>query len=249
VGRRVLSAACRRSRWIIRYDNRDTGRSVTYEPGAPLYGFRDLVSDAIGLLDALGLASAHFVGISMGGAIAQVAALDHPDRVASLTLIATSPGRDGTDIPEMSEELRAHFARGAATPDWSDRTAVLDHMVEEQRPFVARSRPFDEAAAREIAARVVDRSTNIASSLTNHGIIEGSHRGVRGSERYARPRSCFMAARIRCSLSAVHSRSRARSPTHSCFASSRRATNCLGPSGTRSSLPSCGTRLTADAIA
>ena len=74
------------ARFVIRYDIRDAGRLVTYEPGAPPYALRDLVADAVGLLDTLGLASAHLVGMSLGSAIAQVLALEHPDRVASLTL-------------------------------------------------------------------------------------------------------------------------------------------------------------------
>ena len=73
------------SRFVIRYDHRDTGRSVSYEPGAAPYSLRDLAEDAVGLLDALGLESAHLVGMSMGGWIGQLVALDHPDRVASLT--------------------------------------------------------------------------------------------------------------------------------------------------------------------
>ena len=72
------------SRFVIRYDHRDTGRSVSYEPGAAPYSLRDLAEDAVGLLDAFGLESAHLVGVSMGGWIGQLVALDHPDRVASL---------------------------------------------------------------------------------------------------------------------------------------------------------------------
>ncbi len=55
------------SRFVIRYDHRDTGRSVSYEPGAPQYTLRDLTADAVGLLDAFDLGSAHLVGRSMGG--------------------------------------------------------------------------------------------------------------------------------------------------------------------------------------
>ena len=55
------------SRFVIRYDHRDTGRSVSYEPGAAPYSLRDLAQDAVGLLDAFGLESAHLVGMSMGG--------------------------------------------------------------------------------------------------------------------------------------------------------------------------------------
>ncbi len=112
------------SRFVIRYDHRDTGRSVSYEPGAPRYTLRDLVADAVGLLDAFGLDKAHLVGRSMGGGIATLVVLDCPDRVASLTLIGTSPG--GSDLPAMSEEFLAHIG-GAGIPDWSNREAVIAH--------------------------------------------------------------------------------------------------------------------------
>jgi pimeloyl-ACP methyl ester carboxylesterase len=152
------------SRFVIRYDHRDTGRSVSYEPGAGPYSLRDLAEDAVGLLDALGLESAHLVGMSMGGWIGQLVALDHSDRVASLTLISTSPtaGPSDPDLPEMSEKLQAFFAEEVSEPDWSDRDAVIDYIVEGERPF-AGSRPFDEAAIRAIAARAFDRTTNHAA--------------------------------------------------------------------------------------
>jgi pimeloyl-ACP methyl ester carboxylesterase len=165
------------SRFVIRYDHRDTGRSVSYEPGAGPYSLRDLAEDAVGLLDAFGLESAHLVGMSMGGWIGQLVALDHPDRVASLTLISTSPtaGPSDPDLPEMSEKLQAFFAEEASEPDWSDRDAVIDYIVEGERPF-AGSRPFDEAAIRAIAARAFDRTTNLASSITNHAAIDSGDR-------------------------------------------------------------------------
>src|SRR5687768_11365616 len=62
-------------RFVIRYDLRDTGESVSYEPGAPQYTGADLVADAVGLLDTLEVGRAHVVGISMGGGIAQHMAL------------------------------------------------------------------------------------------------------------------------------------------------------------------------------
>lgn len=161
-----------RSRFVIRYDNRDTGRSVTYEPGVPKYTGPDLVEDAVGILDALGVDRAHLVGISMGGGNAQLVALEHSDRVASLTLISTSPG-SGADLPEMSEELRSHFAGATAEPDWSDRDAVIDYIVEDARLYAAKSRPFDEGAWSDLAGRDFDRSINIASSMKNHFLIEG----------------------------------------------------------------------------
>ncbi len=161
------------SRFVIRYDNRDTGRSVTYEPGAPKYSGPDLVDDAVGILDTLGVDRAHVAGISMGGGIAQFVALDHPDRIASLTLISTSAGPGNPDLPPMSEELRTHFAGPAPQPDWSDRTAVIDYVVEDARAFAGKSRPFDEAAWRKLAGRDFDRSIDLASSMTNHFLIEG----------------------------------------------------------------------------
>jgi pimeloyl-ACP methyl ester carboxylesterase len=158
------------ARFVIRYDLRDTGQSVSYEPGAPQYDGTDLVTDAVGVLDALRVSRAHIVGISMGGGIAQHLALDHADRVASLTLISTSPG--GPDLPPMSDELRARFEDPAPEPDWSDRQAVVDYLVEDLRPF-AGTLPFDEAAMRALVGRIVDRTSNIASTTTNHSILAG----------------------------------------------------------------------------
>jgi pimeloyl-ACP methyl ester carboxylesterase len=166
------------SRFVIRYDHRDTGRSVSYEPGAPPYALRDLVADGVGLLDALGLPRAHLVGMSMGGAIAQIAALDHPDRVASLTLVSTSPaapGPDDPDLPPSPEETRAQFA-GMTEPDWSDRAAVIDYLVEFERACASSSREFDEAAMRDLAGRVFDRTVNIEATMTNHFAMDGGDR-------------------------------------------------------------------------
>ena len=92
-------------RFVIRYDHRDTGRSVTYEPGRPEYTGTDLIADAVGVLDAYGIPAAHVVGVSAGGAFAQLLALDYPDRVLSLVLISTSPATPGErGLPPATED-------------------------------------------------------------------------------------------------------------------------------------------------
>lgn len=163
-------------RYVIRYDTRDTGRSTTFPPGEPPYGSDALLGDAVGLLDELGVAAAHVVGVSMGGGIAQQLAVHHPERVASLTLIATSPGGPGgpghPDLPPMSEELAARFAEGGdETPDWSDREAVIAYYTDGERTF-AGTIPVDEERLRHIVGRAWDRGPALASAQ-NHGHLDG----------------------------------------------------------------------------
>jgi pimeloyl-ACP methyl ester carboxylesterase len=164
-----------RGRFVIRYDQRDTGQSITYPPGEPGYSGRDLVEDVAGLLDALEIERAHVVGMSMGGGIAQHVALVHPDRVASLTLVSSSPAAprstDKPELPPASDELRRHFAEPPPEPDWSDRAAVIDYLVEDARAYSTPS-TFDEDALRDLASRVVDRTTNVASSMKNHFLVD-----------------------------------------------------------------------------
>jgi pimeloyl-ACP methyl ester carboxylesterase len=160
-------------RYVIRYDLRDTGESVTYEPGAPEYTGADLVADVVRLLDALDVPRAHLVGISMGGAIAQQVALVHPQRVVSLTLISTSPAvaRAGRELPPSSDEMRALFANPSPPPDWRDRESVIAYLIGVLRPY-AGSLPFDEERTRALVGRIVDRSRNIESTMRNHSLVE-----------------------------------------------------------------------------
>jgi pimeloyl-ACP methyl ester carboxylesterase len=167
-------------RLVIRYDLRDTGESVTYEPGSPGYDGDDLTDDAVGILDALGIERAHLVGISMGGAIAQEVALDHPDRVASLTVIATTFAvSSGLSLPGMRADAGAALAQ-LEPPDWSDREAVIEYGVATAR-LGAGSGGFDEAANRELWGRALDRTANIESSFVNHDLIHGSEARPRPS--------------------------------------------------------------------
>src|SRR4030095_3778956 len=79
-------------RYAIRYDNRDVGRSTAYAPGNPPYDLEDLAEDAVGVLEALGSASAHVVGASSGGMIGQLVAIRYPKRVRTLSLLISTAG-------------------------------------------------------------------------------------------------------------------------------------------------------------
>ena len=157
-------------RFVIRYDHRDTGRSRTDPPGAPSYTGDDLAEDPVRLLDALGIGRAHVVGVSMGGGIAQQTAIEHPDRVASLTLMSTSPLTGGPDLPAPTAEARALFDDPPPDPDWSDRDAVVRHLVEGERAFAGPC--YDAAATLETARRVAERSIDPAAAA-NHFLVEG----------------------------------------------------------------------------
>lgn len=155
-------------RYVVRYDTRDTGRSTTFPPGRPPYDGDALIDDAIGVLDGLGIRAAHVVGISMGGGIAQVLAVRHPERVASLTLIATSSG--GPGLPPMSTELSAQMGDGGE-PDWTDREAVIAYYIAGEH-MLAGSIPVDEERMRRIIGHAWDRSPAIASGQ-NHWQLGG----------------------------------------------------------------------------
>jgi pimeloyl-ACP methyl ester carboxylesterase len=160
-------------RFVIRYDHRDTGRSITYEPGHPGYTATDLVADAAGVLDAYGVPAAHVVGVSMGGVLAQLLALDFRDRVVSLVLISTSLAvPSDRELPGSSDEL-GRFLAGAEV-DYSDPDSVIEYLVGYSR-VLAGQRPFDEAALRELARRDVERARDF-SAAQNHGALADDER-------------------------------------------------------------------------
>ena len=153
-------------RHVIRYDSRDTGRS-TASAGAPTYTLRDLAADAVALLEPLGAARGHLVGMSGGAAAAQVAALEHPARVAGLTLTGATPGIPGAETPDLPPPTVALPA--GPEPDWSDRAAVVRHLVEAERPYAA---DFDEAAMTALTERVVDRAADVRAGATRPFEVE-----------------------------------------------------------------------------
>jgi len=161
-----------RGRFVIRYDNRDTGLSTKYPPGAPTYTFEDMVDDAMRVLDDHGVAKAHVAGMSMGGMIAQSVALKYPERVSALTVISCSPlGVDTSSLPGTTEAYKEHSAQGANV-DWSKREQVLDFMVEDVHAIASTLHPFDEERTRAMIEADYDRSGGLASA-TNHFLLKG----------------------------------------------------------------------------
>lgn len=156
-------------RFVIRYDHRDTGRSVTYEPGRPEYTASDLVGDAIRVLDAYEISTAHVVGVSAGGALAQLLALDHADRLLSLVLISTSSAVPGNrELPPPTEEFMRFVS--SAQVEWSDAESVIDYLVAYALVLSGGRRPFDETAARSLVRRDVERAHDFAAAR-NHDIL------------------------------------------------------------------------------
>jgi pimeloyl-ACP methyl ester carboxylesterase len=143
-------------RFVIRYDNRDTGRSTTFPIGAPGYTVRDLADDAVGVLDAYGVECAHVAGWSMGGMIAQNIAIHHPSRIRSVFLFGSSP--DGSAIGAAASGVGEDTRALAAPPqqviallsflanvDWTAPAPELDRanlavIVREARDILAHRR-------------------------------------------------------------------------------------------------------------
>ena len=165
-------------RFVIRYDNRDTGLSTKYAPGEPPYTFDDMADDAVRVLDSHGIGKAHVVGMSMGGMIAQRMALRHPSRVITLTVISSSPvGIDTSHLPGTTEAYMEHSADGAKV-DWSDREQVVGFVVKDTHAIASTAHPFDEKAMRAFIEQDYDRSGGFLSA-TNHFMLKGSE-GLKG---------------------------------------------------------------------
>lgn len=156
-------AAC--GRHVVRYDSRDTGRSTSFPAGRPPYALSDLADDAVGVLDALGVRSAHVVGRSLGVGVAVVAAVDHPERVRTLTLVGGT-----TDDPGLPPPTPEFLAR----PEPEDPVEAIVAIV------LAYAGPGgDEAAVRAVAEADVARTRDVDAAMTNHFAMEidGPRRG------------------------------------------------------------------------
>ena len=168
---------------VVRHDNRDVGLSThfTHKPppsrlrlgaamlGLPMampYTLRDMAADAVGLLDALGIASAHMVGASMGGMIAQTLASEHPDRVLSLTSIMSSSGRRG--LPGPAPEVRKKLF---GVRPLGDREASIDMGVELLGALAAPGTVEDPAERRKLVAASYDRNVDPAGTARQFGAI------------------------------------------------------------------------------
>lgn len=163
----LCAALARGGRHVVRYDLRDSGASTTVDPEAPAYTLRDLAADAAALARGLDDRPAHLAGIGVGGMVAQVAALDHPDAFSALTLAGTRPVAPGPVDDDLPDHDAATMGRVFALPmpDWSDRAAVADRAA-----AAAEILGDDAIAARETAGRVFDRApgTTPAIAMANH---------------------------------------------------------------------------------
>ncbi len=156
--------------WVLRFDNRDVGLSskiegvgvpdlmavmAAYQQGQPVdapYTLSDMAADVIGLMDALKLEKAHVCGLSMGGMIAQVMALEYPRRLLSLISMEATTG-DPT-LPSAKPQVM----EAMLSPPPQDRDGYIEHAVEVFRAFSGGSDKFDETLEKELSANSYDRS-------------------------------------------------------------------------------------------
>jgi pimeloyl-ACP methyl ester carboxylesterase len=129
---------------VVRFDNRDIGLSTWIDWSKRPYTVADMAGDAVGLLGALGIERAHWVGVSMGGMIAQQAALDAPERVRSLVSIMSSPSHPGDpELPGMAPQVQE-----AIDAMQSGALGPVEGTVRLFAALAGSRAPFDEALFR-----------------------------------------------------------------------------------------------------
>lgn len=171
---------------VIRPDHRDTGKSEGFDGvgipdiqsmlaakmrGAPLtppYRLDDMAADMAGLLDALGIGQAHVVGASMGGMIAQLMAINHPGKVASLTSIMSTTGNPA--LPRAAPEAQGLLTRRRPSP-LTDREAYLDESVKAAQALGSPAYPDDPAWLRSRSAASLDRAFRPAGMARHYAAI------------------------------------------------------------------------------
>jgi pimeloyl-ACP methyl ester carboxylesterase len=150
---------------VVRFDNRDIGRSTKFKAaglpgkldlfigrrGTAPYLLRDMAADTFGLMDHLGIESAHLVGASMGGMIVQTAAIERPERVRSLTSIMSTTGSRRVGHPSYKT-----FGLLLGNPP-REREAAIERVVKTFKVIGSPGYPFEEERVREIAGRSFDR--------------------------------------------------------------------------------------------
>jgi pimeloyl-ACP methyl ester carboxylesterase len=171
---------------VITFDNRDVGLTQKWDgvipdvksvhaalaegrkPEVP-YTLSDMAADAAGLLDELGIASAHIAGGSMGGMIAQLVALDHPAKARSLISIFSTTG--DPSLPRSTPEAQAALMTPAPG---TDRASVVAHSLKGRRAYASTRFPFDEARLSELAGASYDRSFYPQGSLRQWAAVMAS---------------------------------------------------------------------------
>ena len=165
----LCATLAERGFYVIRYDNRDTGRS-SRAPGrvsratlvrafagrrvrAP-YSLDDMAGDAFSLMDHLGLGSAHVVGVSMGGMIAQTMAITHPERVRSLTSIMSTTGKRSVGWQHPSLLPALLMSRGPGRDEYIRTSSAFWRLIGSP------SYPQDLERVRERAAETFDRGVS-----------------------------------------------------------------------------------------
>ncbi len=167
---------------VIRFDNRDVGLTQRFSgtpsakdvaaavargetPELP-YKLTDMAADAAGLLDALGIESAHIAGASMGGMIAQLVALDHPKKTRSLISIFSTTG--DPSLPRSTPEAQAALLTAPAS---TSRDDVVAHSVKNRKVYASTRWPYDEARVAALAGASYDRAYYPEGTLRQYAAI------------------------------------------------------------------------------